>query len=52
MTLSALESEGNPVCRVTWPDDVGPLWGGTYGHAKIERGAPGAITADGKRHAL
>lgn len=49
MTLSALEREGCPVCRVYWPRDVGPLWGGTYGYAVIEQGDPLAVLADGQR---
>src|SRR5690606_13255107 len=49
LILSALEAEGCPVCRVYWPDGVGPLWGGVYGNAKIEQGDPLAVLADGRR---
>lgn len=49
MTLEGLEGPDCPVCRVYWPDAVGALWGGVYGHAKIEQGEPLAVLADGRR---
>jgi hypothetical protein len=33
---------------VYWPDDVGALWGGIYGNAKILRGSPSAVLASGE----
>lgn len=47
-----MEGADNGVCLVRWPDDVGPLWTGVYGNAKIQKGEPEAITSDGKRHPL
>jgi hypothetical protein len=43
-----LESEGNPVCRVSWPEPLAALWGGVYGNAKIEAGPPSAVLASGE----
>lgn len=50
--LKELEGPENPVCHIYWPDEVGALWEGSYGGAKIHKGEPQAITSDGKRHAL
>jgi hypothetical protein len=40
------------VTAVYWPEPVGPLWGGTYGTAKVHEGAACAVTSDGKKHPL
>ena len=50
--LKTLEGRENPVCHIYWPDEVGEVWLGAYGGAKIHKGEPQAITSDGKRHAL
>ena len=50
--LGLIEQPDNPVCRVSWPSDVGPLWVGIYGTAKTEIGPPEAVTSDGIRHPL
>lgn len=44
----ALESEGNPVCLVYWPEPPAALWGGVYGNAKIKPGSPSAVMASGE----
>ena len=46
--MAKLESEGNPVCAVWWPDSVGKLWAGIYGTAKIMPGSPAAVLASGE----
>lgn len=50
--MKELEGPETPVCHIYWPDEVGALWEGSYGGAKIHKGEPQAITSDGKRHAL
>lgn len=47
--MRALESEGNSVCAVYWPQPVGSLWGGLYGVAKIVKGEPMAVLSSGER---
>lgn len=37
---------------VYWPDDVGELWGGVYGSAKIFKGEPSATLSSGETFAL
>lgn len=47
--MSALEAAEVPVCAVYWPDDVGALWCGVYGNAKVHKGEPLAVLSSGKR---
>ena len=47
--LSALEAVSVPVCVVYWPEAVGELWSGVYGHAKIYQGEPLAVLSSGER---
>lgn len=44
-----MESAGNPVCAVYWPHDIGALWVGVYGTAKIHRGEPMAVLSSGEK---
>lgn len=50
--LSELEAFAVPVCVVYWPEDVGALWSGVYGTAKVHRGEPMAVLSSGERVAL
>jgi hypothetical protein len=47
--LRTLEGQVNPVTQVQWPEDVGALWGGVYGAAKISKGEPLAVLSSGER---
>lgn len=38
-----------PVCIVYWPEPVGALWKGIYGHAKVYQGEPLAVLSSGER---
>lgn len=50
--LSELESAAQSVTQVYWPEDVGPLWRGTYGTAKVFRGEPMAVLSGGTKFSL
>jgi hypothetical protein len=43
-----METEGNSVCVVYWPEPPAEVWGGTFGNAKILRGEPSAVLASGQ----